>query len=198
MQRKIMFAVLGTLAGLVAVWAVAFARPYQLHGSEITPPMAAPPIDLALFDGSTYDLQAASGSISLLFFGYTACPDVCPTTMADFKKIKSDLGPLAERVQFVFITVDPQRDTIQRTAEYAAGFDPQFIGLSGSQAELTPVWSAYGVYRQIQEGQSAVGYLVDHSSRIYLVDTHGDLRLTYVYGTPPEDIAADARHILRE
>ena len=198
MQRKIMFAVLGTLAGLVAVWAVAFARPYQLHGSEITPPMAAPPIDLALIDGSTYDLQAASGSISLLFFGYTACPDVCPTTMADFKKIKSDLGPLAERVQFVFITVDPQRDTIQRTAEYAAGFDPQFIGLSGSQAELTPVWSAYGVYRQIQEGQSAVGYLVDHSSRIYLVDTHGDLRLTYVYGTPPEDIAADARHILRE
>lgn len=112
MQRKLMFAVLGTLAGLVAIWAVAFARPYQMHGSEIMPPMAAPPIELARVDGSTYNLQNASGSVSLLFFGYTTCPDVCPTTMADFKKIKSDLGPLADRVQFIFITVDPQRDTI--------------------------------------------------------------------------------------
>lgn len=198
MQRKLMFAVLGTLAGLVVIWAVAFARPYQMHGSEIMPPVTAPPIQLTRIDGSTYDLHAAGGSVSLLFFGYTACPDVCPTTMADFKKIKADLGPMAERAQFVFITVDPQRDTIQRSAEYAAGFDPQFIGLSGSEAELKPVWSAYGVYRQIQEGQSAAGYLVDHSSRIYLVDTHGDLRLTYVYGTSPEDIAADARFILRE
>ncbi len=198
MQRNFLLIGVAAAAALILVWLVAFARPYQMHGSEITPATAAPDFQLAQADGSAYSLSAGSGKISLLFFGYTACPDICPTTLSDFKRVKADLGLLADETEFIFITVDPQRDTPQRAAEYAAGFDPAFIGLSGSGADLEPVWAAYGVYHAIQAGQSAAGYLVDHSTRVYLVDAGRNLRLTYTYGTPPEDIAADIRYLLKQ
>lgn len=198
MQKKLLLIGLGLAAGLIVIWLVAFARPYQLHGSEITPAVAAPDFTLSGKDGSSYHLGASAGKISLVFFGYTTCPDICPTTLSDFKQTRAALGSAADQVEFIFITVDPQRDTPQRTGEYAAGFDAAFIGLSGSEAELDPVWSAYGVYHAIQPGQSAAGYLVDHSTRVYLVDQQRNLRLTYAYGTPPDDIAADVRYLLKQ
>ncbi len=197
MQRSIFLALGALLAGVLAVWFFAFARPYTFNGSQIDPAVPAPPIDLNHADGSVYRLGAA-GKVTLVFFGYTTCPDICPTTLADMKRAKAELGSAAAQVDFVFITVDPQRDTPERMQSYAAGFDPQFIGLSGSEAELQPVWKGYWVHRQMQQGQSAVGYLVDHSTRVYLIDPTGQLRLTFAYGTPPADVAADVRHILKE
>ena len=198
MQRTVIFGVVGILAVVLLIWAAAFARPYNLHGSEITTEVQAPAVTLTLADGSSFQLHALKGKIVLLFFGYTSCPDVCPTTLADMKRVKADLGDKANQVVFVFITVDPLRDTPERVQGYAAGFDPLFIGLSGSEAELEPVWQRYGVYRKIQESTSAVGYLVDHSARVYLVDTTNRLRVTYPYGTPVEDLAADIRFLLKE
>ncbi len=198
MQRTIWLVSVAVLAGLLAVWLLAFSQPYSFHGSVIEPPIPAPPIELNRADGTMYRLSDRQGKIILIFFGYTTCPDFCPATMAEMKRVKADLAAFADRLDVVFITVDPQRDTPERIHAYATGFDPQFIGLSGSEEELSPIWKAYGVYRQIQEGQSALGYLVDHSTRVYLIDPSGNLRLTFSYGTPPQDIAADIRQILKE
>lgn len=198
MQRKLIVIVVMALAGVLLTWALAFAAPYQLHGSEITTQVPAPQISLTRADGAAFDINALNGRIVLVFFGYTSCPDVCPTTLADMKRVKTDLGERAGAVDFVFITVDPQRDTPERVQAYASGFEKSFIGLSGSEAELEPVWQGYGVFRQIQESGSAAGYLVDHSARVYLVDKRNHLRVTYAYGTPVEDIAADIRYLLKE
>jgi protein SCO1/2 len=198
MQRKVIYGVVGILAVVLLIWAIAFARPYTLHGSEITNGVAAPAISLARTDGSTFRIEEQINKIVLLFFGYTSCPDVCPTTLADMKRVKADLGDRAGLVEFVFITVDPLRDSPERMQAYASGFDPQFIGLSGAESDLLPVWQGYGVFRQVQESTSAAGYLVDHSSRIYLIDTANQLRATYPYGTPVEDLAADIRFLLKE
>ncbi len=198
MQKNGILAVIGALLAVLLVWAVAFARPYTLHGSEINPPVPAPPVQLPLADGSTFELSTLPGRIALVFFGYTSCPDICPTTLSDMKRIKAGLGTQAENVKFIFISVDPSRDTPERVQSYVSGFDPAFVGLSGSEEQLEPVWKAYGVYRQIQEGATALGYLVDHSTRSYLIDVNGNLRLTYAYGTPVEDVVRDIRYLLKE
>ena len=135
----------------------------------------------------------------LLFFGFTSCPDVCPTTLSDFKQVRQRLGKDADRVSFVFITVDPDRDTPERMAKYASGFDPSFIGLSGDEAQLGPVWKAYGVYRQLKKASADdTAYEVEHSTQLYLVDASGNLRLTYSYGTPVDDLLQDIRFLLKK
>lgn len=198
MQHRLILAVAGILGIVLFIWAFAFATPYELSGSEITSDISAPSISLARGDGASFELTALKGRIVLVFFGYTSCPDVCPTTLSEMKRIKADLGENAEMVDFVFVTVDPQRDTPERAQAYASGFDQSFIGLSGSETDLEPVWQGYGVYRKVQESQSAAGYLVDHSARVYLVDKANRLRVTYAYGTPVEDIADDIRFLLKE
>ncbi len=134
----------------------------------------------------------------LIFFGYTRCPDVCPVTLADFKKIKQQLNDQAGEARFVFITVDPERDLPETLDQYLAHFDPDFVGLTGSRDELEPVWNLFGVSQQKEETGSAAGYLVSHSSRTYVIDQNGDLRLTYSFGTRPDAIVQDIRHLLKE
>ena len=198
MQRKVILGVVVMMAVVLLIWAAAFARPYMLHGSEITNRIAAPSIHLTRADGSVFQIEQQKGKIVLLFFGFTSCVDVCPTTMADMKRVKEELGDRAGQVEVVFITVDPQRDTRQITQDYASGFDAQFIGLSGSEGELTPVWQGYGVYRKVPDSVTATDYEVEHSSRIYLIDTANQLRATYLYGTPVADLADDIRFLLKE
>ena len=197
MQRKVILGVVGILAVVLLVWATAFARPYTLHGSEITNQMTAPPVNLKRADGSLFQLEQQKGNIVLLFFGFTSCPDVCPTTLADMKRVKADLGERAAQVKYIFITVDPQRDTPELVQAYASGFDPEFIGLSGTESDLTPVWEGYGVYRKVSETTSTTSYDVEHSTRVYLIDTANNLRVTYPFGTPVEDLAADIRFLLK-
>jgi protein SCO1/2 len=92
MQRKVIYGVVGILAVVLLIWATAFARPYTLHGSEITNSVSAPAINLDRTDGTSFRIEEQTGKIALLFFGYTSCPDVCPTTLADMKRVKADLG----------------------------------------------------------------------------------------------------------
>jgi protein SCO1/2 len=167
------------------------------HGTTLEP-SAAPDFELTSHAGATYQLSDRSGRVVLLFFGYTYCPDVCPTTLAEFNRIHELLGADADRVDFVFVTVDPDRDTPARLAQHLAVFNPAFIGLTGDEATLTRVWKDYGVYRAKSESETQGGdYLMDHTSATYLVDTGGNLRLVYSFGTPAEDIAADIRQLLR-
>jgi protein SCO1/2 len=137
-------------------------------------------------------LSGQQGNAVLLFFGYTSCPDVCPATLAAFKQMRAQLGAAADRVQFVMVTTDPAVDTPAKLSQFLGGIDPALVGLTGSRAELMPVWAAYGVYvDQVAPGA------VDHTSRLYAVDAAGNLRLTYQADTPPADVAQDVRRLLK-
>jgi protein SCO1 len=189
---------LGLVIGIVAIVAITSLQPYTLRGSEIDPPIPAPEIVLSSTHGGEYRLSDQKGRLVVMFFGYTYCPDVCPVTVSEMRTLRSRLGAQADNVDFVYITVDPARDTVEHMTNYLSIFDPAIIGLTGSEAQLEPVWAPYGVWRQIEEGATAAGYLVSHSSRLYLIDRNNQLRATYFYGTPVDDIESDLRHLLKE
>ena len=194
------------LGGLIAVVVLAiagaemFVQAYKFRGSVIDPPVAASNFTLKDQNGQTFQLGDQRGKIVLMFFGYTNCPDVCPTTLLQFKQARAQLGNQAERVRFVFITVDPERDTTEKMKAYLSAIDPAILGLGGSQAELESVWKAYGVYRQKQPGQSPDEYadLIEHSGRVYLIDAQGNLRLTYPFGLLPDDVVQDVTYLLKQ
>lgn len=172
---------------------------YELKGGEITPPTPAPELPLVDQYGQPFDVAAHQGKVMLLFFGYTHCPDVCPVTLSDFLTVESELGEKAENVEFVFVTVDPERDTPEVMAQYLSFyFDESFIGLTGTVDQIEKVKMDYGVFSAKVDSGSAAGYLVDHTSRTYVIDTNGDYRLSYAYGTDPEDIVSDIEFLLKE
>jgi protein SCO1/2 len=139
------------------------------------------------------------GDIILLFFGYTSCPDVCPTTLAELNQALGRLNDEdVNRVRVIFVTVDPERDTPERTQTYVDHFNTSFIGLSGTETELSKVWEDYGVYREIVDGSSAAGYIVNHTARVTLIDGNGNLRVSFGFDTPVDDIVYDLNLILKE
>ncbi len=198
-MKKYSLIAVGVVLGLVFVlvaWQIA-ERNYSYQGSLIDPPVPAADFSLPDQNGNPFRLSAQEGQVVLIFFGYTHCPDVCPVTLSEYKQIKQKLGEQADRVRFLFITVDPERDTLEQLQAYLPNFDPSFIGLGGTREQLEPVWQAYGVYQAKRETTSAGGYLVDHTSRIYLVDPMGNWKLTYPFGMDVEKIVNDIQHVLR-
>jgi protein SCO1/2 len=185
------------LAMMLVGWRV-LAQPYKYQGSLIDPPAPAADFQLTTQHGEVFRLSEQRGKIVLIFFGYTHCPDVCPVSLSEFKQIKNQLGDLADQVEFVFITVDPERDTAEYLGQYLANFDPTFIGLSGTPEQLEPVYKSYGVYHQKVETGSAAGYLVDHTARMYIIDAQGNWRLTYPFGMEVEKQVEDLVHLLRD
>ena len=187
------------LIGSVAAGIALFSKPESFRGTIYAEPYpAAPEIELARAAGTDFRLSEMRGKVVALFFGYTSCPDICPTTMAEFKQALEGLGPKADQVQVLFVTVDPQRDTPERLQEYVDHFNPDFIGLSGAEPELAKVWNSYGVFRQVVDGTSAAGYLVDHTARVTLIDQQGNLRLSFPFDTPVEDVVHDLNLLLEE
>jgi len=174
------------------------ARPYTFQGSVIDPP--APVVDFRLTDqhGGTFHLSDEKGKVVLIYFGYTNCPDECPTTMAIFKQVKDELGSQADKARFMLITVDPERDNSQTLGTYLAKFDPTFIGLSGSPSDLAPVWKEFGVFVEKSPVDNAGNYEMDHSTFVYVIDKDGNLRLTYAYGVEKDAILSDVRYLVGE
>ena len=169
-----------------------------MRGTAYTEPYPpAPDFELARTGGESFRLSDARGEIVVLFFGYTSCPDICPTTLAELKTALDRLDEEeAENVKVVFVTVDPERDTPERVQEYVDHFDQAFVGLSGSEQELAHVWNEYGVFRQKVEGTSAAGYLVDHTARVTVIDQEGNLRVSYPFDTPVETIVHDLQVLM--
>ncbi|HLA98721.1 MAG TPA: SCO family protein [Anaerolineales bacterium] len=186
------------LVGLLLMGRQVLSGGYTFQGSLIDPP--APAADFALRDqnGEVFRLSDQKGKVVLIFFGYTHCPDVCPITLTDFKRIKDELGDLAVEVRFVLITVDPERDTVERLRNYLPGYDPSFYGLTGERAQLEKVWRSYGVYQAGQEAEGEAGYEVEHTARIYAIDKHGSWRLTYPLEMGRKAVIEDVRHLLKE
>ena len=201
MDKKTLWVGLGSLmlVALAVAATVWFARPAGFRGTSYGEPYpVAPPIELTRANGELFRLGNQRGKIVLLFFGYTSCPDVCPTTLAELKLVLDGLGDAADSAQVVFISVDPDRDTPEKIQKYAGHFNPNFIGLSGSMDALQKIWDGYGVYREIAPAEgSASGYSVDHTARVTLVDADGNLRLSYGFQTPVEDIVHDIKLLLR-
>ena len=187
------------LVGVVAAGVFLFSRPDTFRGTSYTEPYpVAPEIQLTRSMHNDFQLSEMHGKVVALFFGYTSCPDVCPTTMAELNQALGELGDQAEQVQVLFVTVDPQRDTPERVQEYVHHFNPDFIGLSGSEAELAKVWNSYGVFREVVEGTSAAGYLVNHTARVTLIDQQGHLRVSFPADTPLEDVVHDLKLLFRQ
>ena len=189
--------VIGLALSLVIGWYL-LDQNYRYHGAVIEPPAQASDFTLTDQNGNLFRLSDQKGKILLIFFGYTHCPDVCPITLAEFKQIKAMLGDKADQVRFVFVTVDPERDTPGTINTFLQNFDPTFIGLTSDRATLEPVWKAYGVYQEQQDAGSAAGYLVDHSTPTYLIDPQGLWHINYPYGMEAEKIAQDLQHMMKE
>jgi protein SCO1/2 len=202
MDRRTLFVGLASilLIGVVAAGVFLFSKPASFRGTMYAEPYPpAPEIELTRDNGTSFKLSEMRGNIVLLFFGYTSCPDVCPTTMAELKQALEELDENdANQVQVLFVTVDPERDTPERVQEYVNHFNSDFIGLSGTESELTEVWKKYGVFRENVEGNSAAGYLVNHTARVTLIDRDGNLRLSYAFDTPVDSIVHDLKLLLKE
>jgi protein SCO1 len=201
MNKKI--TLVGIISLLVIALAVAvnmfFSKPASFRGTTYAEPYpAAPEFSLTDSKGDLLKLSDGGGKVTILFFGYTYCPDICPTTLAELKLAVKDLGEKSEQVQVIFVSVDPKRDTSESMQAYVQRFDPAFIGLSGTEEELTPIWAEYGIFREIVEGTSETNYIVNHTGRIFLVDQNGDLRLSYGIDIAPEDISHDIQILLRQ
>jgi protein SCO1/2 len=185
---------------MVGAAVLLFGEPPSFRGTAFVEPYpVASEIELTRSDGSRFRLSELRGDIVLLFFGYTSCPDVCPATLAELRQALSELdAEEALRIKVVFVTVDPQRDSPERVQEYVEQFDPAFIGLSGTQADLEKIWSAYAIYREITNEQSAAGYIVNHTARVNMIDPQGNLRVSFSFDTPVENIVHDLKLMLKQ
>ena len=163
------------------VTGAAFGRDFQLSDPQ----------------GKPRTLADFRGKAVVIFFGYTQCPDVCPTTLAELAEVMKKLGPDADRVQVLFVTVDPERDTPQLLAQYVPAFDPRFLGLSGDAAATERTAKEFKIIYQKQPGAIPGSYTMDHSAGTYLFDPKGRLRVYVSYGQGPDVFAHDLRELLK-
>lgn len=148
-------------------------------------------------NGQVRTLQDFRGKAVVVFFGYTQCPDVCPTTLGEIAQAKQLLGPDGDKVQGIFITVDPERDTPEVLKAYMANFGPDFIALRGTPEQVEATARDYKVYYKKVDGKTPGSYTMDHSAASFVYDPQGRLRLYTRYGTGPQALAGDLKQLLK-
>jgi protein SCO1 len=200
LRPKFIIAVfIGLVVVVAAGWFISTTlRPYAFHGTVLQSPLPATNFTLTGSNGQPVSLSDFKAQVVLLYFGYTTCPDVCPTTLAELHKTLDVLGDRAKDVQVMMITVDPERDTVAVMGEYVTHFDARFIGLTGTSDQIAQIATPYGVAYSRHEGPSAVGgYLVDHTATVTAIDRQGHVRVIFPFNTPAADIAADVDYLLK-
>ena len=165
-------------------------------GTDITGADFAKDFNLTDQYGKKRHLRDYLGKTVVMFFGYTHCPDVCPTTMADMAKTMKLLGEQANNVQVIFITLDPERDKQEVLAKYVPSFDERFVGLYGSASEIAETAKTYKVFYQKQLNSGKSGYTIDHSAGSYVYDKTGKIRIYFKYGQKPNEMASDLKQIM--
>ncbi len=153
-------------------------------------------LNLTDHTGKARSLSDFKGKVVALFFGYTHCPDVCPTTLNDMKQSKKLLGANASELQVLFVTLDPERDTQPLLAQFVPAFDPSFIGLYGTKEQTAAVLKDFKIFAAKVENKGRSGYTIDHSAGVYVFDKTGKIRLYVDYGTKPDMIASDIQKLL--
>jgi protein SCO1/2 len=169
----------------------------KFKASDVTGTSYGHDFALTGHDGKPRTLADFRGKVAVLFFGYTQCPDVCPTTLAELAEVMKQLGPDAERVQVLFATIDPERDTPELLARYVPAFNPTFLGLAGDAEATARTAKEFRIIYQKQPGQTPGSYTMDHSAGTFLFDTQGRLRLYVGYGQGPDVFTHDIRELLR-
>ena len=169
----------------------------QFKSTDITGVDYGRALELTDHHGKLRRLEDFRGKAVVMFFGFTHCPDVCPTTLADMAQAMRQLGADADRVQVLFVTVDPERDTQEALARYVTAFDPRFLGLRGDLEATRTVAKEFKMYFEKRPGASPGAYTVDHSAQTYVLDPQGRLRLFVRHGRVAEDLAPDLRVLLR-
>ena len=154
--------------------------------------------DFALkdFNGKPRSMADFKGKAVVIFFGYTQCPDICPTTMHDLGEVMKQLGPSADKVQVLFITVDPERDTAQLLSQYVPAFDKRFLGLTGTLPEIDKTAKDFHVYYQKVEGKTKDSYSMDHTAGLYIYDPEGRIRVFAGNTAPMDSIVHDLKILL--
>lgn len=168
----------------------------KFQGIDITGANYAGRLSLPDTDGRLRTLADFKGKVVVVFFGYTQCPDVCPTTMAELAQVKKALGADGERVQGVFVTVDPERDTPAILKSYMASFDPSFVALRGTPEETKAAAKEFKVFFAKVPGKAEGSYTMDHTAGSYVLDTQGKIRLFERYGSGAEALTADIEALL--
>jgi protein SCO1/2 len=189
---------LGLLA-TVAIMGLAACTPDKpaFKGVDITGAEYAKDFALTDQNGQMRTLKDFAGKVVVVFFGYTQCPDVCPTTMQELLEVKRLLGSNGDKLQGIFVTVDPERDTPELLKAYTANFDPSFLALHPSPEQLQALLKDFKIYAKKVEGKTATSYTMDHSAQSYVYDPKGRLRLYSRYGSGPQALADDARLLLQ-
>ena len=193
LQRLGACALLGAAAWLSAC---SDSKP-SFNAVDITGADYAKGFALSDHNGKPRQLTDFKGKVVLMFFGYTQCPDVCPTTMADMSEIKKSLGADGERLQVLFVTVDPERDTAELLKAYMENFDPSFLALRTTPDKLEALAKDYKIYYKKVEGKTPTSYSMDHSAGSYIYDPKGQLRLFNRYGSPREALTKDIQTLLK-
>ncbi|MCR4283357.1 MAG: SCO family protein [Bauldia sp.] len=199
--RTVRFVLWITVAVAAAVVAVILLRPLGIDpfgrgsgGTGIVAASIGGPFELVDQHGATVTEAALKGHASALFFGYTYCPDVCPTTLADMTLWLKDLGAAADRLKVYFVTVDPERDTRELMAAYLEAFDPRIVGLTGERPAIDKMLSEYRVYSRKVGGDEF--YTMDHTASVYLLDAEAKFVGTVDYQEKPETVMAKLRKLV--
>ena len=185
------------LAGAAAVLTACQPGKPQFRGIDITGADYAKDFALTDFNGRPRTLQDFKGKAVVMFFGFTQCPDVCPTTMTEMAQVKQLLGPDGDKLQVLFASIDPERDTPEVLKAYMGSFDPGFLGLYAASPEaLAALAKDYKIYFKKVDGKTPTSYSMDHSAQSYIYDPQGRLRLYSRYGSDPKLVAEDIKLLL--
>ena len=169
----------------------------ELKTGAFNPPRIAPDFTLRGSNGADVTLSRYRGKVLALGFGYTSCPDVCPTTLALLAEARKKLGAARDDFQVLYVTVDPERDDVATLRKYVSSFDPTFVGLTGAPDKIGDVEKAYGVQvKKVQSSNGSNRYFVHHSSFVYLIDRAGSLRAMVPYGMSVDDVTHDVKALL--
>lgn len=191
MKRLLLFLVAAVLAGCSP-------KPASFNATDITGGSFDPAFELTDHTGVRRSLADFRGKVVTIFFGFTQCPDVCPGTLIEMKEVMALLGDDADKVQTLFITVDPERDTPEVLAAYVPAFDERFLGLYGNPDEIAKVARGYRVFYEKVPGSSPENYQINHTAASYVIDAQGELRLFVKHGSGAEALAHDIRLLLEQ
>lgn len=185
------------LTGAMGIFSACTPRQPSFASIDVTGAGYAKDFELTDHNGKVRHLSDFAGKVVVMFFGFTQCPDVCPTSMTELAEVKKALGADGDKLQALFVTVDPERDTPEVLKGYMANFDPTFLALYTSPEKLVTLAKDYKIYYKRVDGKTPTSYSMDHSAGSYVYDTQGRLRLFTRYGTGPKPLTEDIRLLLK-
>ncbi|MBN8745040.1 MAG: SCO family protein [Thiomonas arsenitoxydans] len=192
-RSLVLSAAFAPLASLVLT---ACSKPYVFHGVDITGVPYADGFSLTDFNGKTRTLADFAGKVVVMYFGYTQCPDICPASMQVVAQAMDDLGEKARDVQFLFVTVDPERDTPEILKAYVTHFNPTFLALTGTPEQIALTAKDFKVYYKKVPGKTPGSYTMDHTAGFYVFDPKGKIRLFEREGVSAKDLAQDINALI--